>query len=141
MFNHLVTEDLVAIEDLNGNVVTGLNVLGELDLGKATLTDSFTKLVLPHTCPRRRCLSRAHLHLPPPSDQTNNSEVCCVLVFSFPNERLTQNLRIQMVSLTQALSQVTRLDFPLCFCFCLQKNTFTMKKINASITESSYHYS
>ena len=130
MFNHLVTEDLVAIEDFNGNVVTGLNVLGELDLGKATLTHSFTKLVLPHTCPRRRWLSRAHLLLPPPSDQTNIRGVLCTcvfVVFGVPNERLPQNLSIQMVSLR--LSHKLR-DWisPFAFAFAFAKKHFYDEK-------------
>ena len=61
MFHHLVTEDLVAVEDFDGNVVTGLDILGELDLGKATLTQGSTQLVPPDTCPRRRRLLGAHL--------------------------------------------------------------------------------
>lgn len=61
MFDHLVTEHLDAVEDFDGNAVTGLEVLGELDLGKGTLTQGFTQLVLPDTCSRRRRLLRAHL--------------------------------------------------------------------------------
>lgn len=65
MFDHLVTEDLVAVEDFDGNVFSGLEVLGELDLGKGTLTQGSTQLVPPDTCPRRRRLLRAHAHLLP----------------------------------------------------------------------------
>lgn len=61
MFDHLVTEDLVAVEDFDGNAVTSVDVSGELDLGKGTLTQGFTQLVVPDTCPRRLFLLQAHL--------------------------------------------------------------------------------
>lgn len=61
MFHHLVAEDLFTVEDFNGNAIMGLNVLGELDLGEAALTQGSPQLVLPDARPRRRLLPRAHL--------------------------------------------------------------------------------
>lgn len=61
MFHHLVTEDLVAVEDFDGNTVPSVDISGELDLGKGALTQGFTQLVVPDACPRRRFLFQAHL--------------------------------------------------------------------------------
>lgn len=61
MFDHLMKEDLLAVEDFDGKTVTGVDVFCELDLRKATLTQSSPKLIFPDACSRRRCLLHAHL--------------------------------------------------------------------------------
>lgn len=50
-----MTEDAITVDDLDGDAVTGLEVLSELDLGKATLPQRFPHLVLPHPSSSPRC--------------------------------------------------------------------------------------
>lgn len=63
LLDHLMTEDVMAVDDLDGEGVAGVEVLGELDLGKAAFPDRLAKLVPPHAGPRRRYL---HAHFSPP---------------------------------------------------------------------------
>lgn len=61
LFHHVVAEDMVAVEDFDGNMGTSLDVLGELDLRKATFANGFPQLVFPHSGSSSRCLrSAAH---------------------------------------------------------------------------------
>lgn len=53
LLDHLVAEDLVLVENLDGDAVAGLHVAGVLDLGKASLAEGPPELVLPHPRPRR----------------------------------------------------------------------------------------
>lgn len=64
LFHHLVAEDMVTIKDFDGNMVTILNVLSELDLSKASLANGFSQLVLSHAGTRSHGLLPAHCSVP-----------------------------------------------------------------------------
>lgn len=56
LFHHIISEDVVTVEDFDSNIVASVNVPGELNLCKASFANSFSKLVLPYTGTRSRCL-------------------------------------------------------------------------------------
>lgn len=56
--DHLVLEDLLLVEDLDGDILSGLDVPGELDLGEGAFAEGPAELVPPHTGPAH---GRAHL--------------------------------------------------------------------------------
>lgn len=54
LFDHPVAKSFFPVENLNGDIITILDVFRELDLSKSSLAEGFTELVLPNTSPRRR---------------------------------------------------------------------------------------
>ena len=56
--DHLVLEDLLLVEDLDGDILAGLDVPGELDLGEGAFAEGPAELVPPHPGPAH---GRAHL--------------------------------------------------------------------------------
>jgi hypothetical protein len=56
--DHLVLEDLLLVEDLDGDILSGLDVPGELDLGEGAFAEGPAELVPPHAGPAHGC---AHL--------------------------------------------------------------------------------
>lgn len=61
LFDHLVAQDLPAVEDLNRDIVTGLGIASELHLREASFAEGSSQLVLPHAraSPRRAHASAA----------------------------------------------------------------------------------
>jgi hypothetical protein len=58
--DHLVPEDLLLVEDLDGDILAGLDVPSELDLAEGTFPERPAQLVPPHPRPPH---GRAHLPL------------------------------------------------------------------------------
>lgn len=56
--DHLVLEDLLLVEDLDGDILAGLDVPGELDLGEGAFPEGPAELVPPHPGP-----AHGHAHL------------------------------------------------------------------------------
>jgi len=56
--DHLVLEDLLLVEDLDGDILAGLDVPGELDLGEGAFAEGPAELVPPNPGPAH---GRAHL--------------------------------------------------------------------------------
>jgi hypothetical protein len=56
--DHLVPEDLLLVEDLDGDILAGVDVPGELDLGEGALPEGPPQLVPPHPRP-----PHGHAHL------------------------------------------------------------------------------
>lgn len=71
LFNHLVFEDLVLVNDLDRNIHTSFHMLAIFDLCKSTFSQSFSNFILPNPC-AHSCWS-THLSFlwiaprPPPS--------------------------------------------------------------------------
>lgn len=61
LFDHLMAEDLVLVEDLNGDDVPGAGVASELDLAERPFPQRPSELVRPHSRPSRRRRHPAHL--------------------------------------------------------------------------------
>jgi len=57
--DHLVLEHLLLVEDLDGDILAGLDVPGELDLGEGAFAEGPAELVPPHPGP-----AHGHAHLP-----------------------------------------------------------------------------
>lgn len=48
LFDHFVAEDLIAVEDLDGDEIAGVDVLRELNFPEASLAQGPSQFVLPH---------------------------------------------------------------------------------------------
>ena len=57
--DHLVLEHLLLVEDLDGDILAGVDVPGELDLAEGALPEGPAQLVPPHPG-----LPHGHAHLP-----------------------------------------------------------------------------
>ncbi len=67
LFNHLVFEDLVLVNDLDGNTHTSFHMLAIFDLCKSAFSQSFSNFILPYPC-AHSCWSThlSFLWIPPP---------------------------------------------------------------------------
>jgi len=51
LFNHLMTKNMIAIENLDGNALTSVDILSELNLSEITFAQSLAQFVLPNPRP------------------------------------------------------------------------------------------
>lgn len=59
--DHLVLEELLFVENFNGEILTSLDVPSELDFGEIALPEGPTQLVPPDPCPASSACPRRHL--------------------------------------------------------------------------------